>query len=462
MPECDLEYYQSLARALVGGKKVIIAGGVLARSGPRAAAFRELGAQRPFLLASGRGTGPQPTADEAECFSLDVSASTLMDEIRATERKLLSLPNEAVAALDAYDPDREAIVLGMAFSGADNLAGRRVIGARPRAWEALEDKVVCDEVWDAAGIARAPYEVVSAELEALNAAARRMDRGDGTVWAGDASEGFNGGADYVRWVRRAADRPEAESFFAGHTKRVRVMPFLEGIPTSIHGFVHGGGVAVFRPVELLTLRTPTNRFRYAGTATYWDPPDADREDMRSIARRVADELQRRVGYRGGFTIDGVLTTDGFRPTELNSRFGAGMGGVVGGLHFPLNLIQVIAIEDPDAQLYPDEIERIVLEHADATRAGGSYTLVDQERTETQTHPLVERDGGFAFAPDTDDAVGDLLVGPASIGGLVSYQPVAEKVPVGQSFAPTVVRAFAFADEHLGTELGPLEAARSVR
>jgi hypothetical protein len=457
----DLEYYRSLARAVVAGKKLIIAGGVLARSGPRATAFRELGAQRPFLLASGRGTGPQPTEDEAASFSLDVNASTLMDEIRETERRLTDLPEAALAALDAYDPDREALVLGMAFSQAGELAGRRVIGARPAPWEALEDKVVVDELWDAAGVARARSDVVAAAPDALREAAVRLDRGDGTVWAGDASEGFNGGADYVRWVRRADDRPEAEAFFTAHCERVRVMPFLDGVPTSIHGFVHGGEIAVFRPVELLTLRTPTNRFRYAGVATYWDPPPADRDQMRDVARRVGAELQRRVGYRGGFTVDGVLTSEGFRPTELNARFGAGMTPVTAGLGLPLNLIQVLAVDEPSADLRPAELERIVLEYADASRGGGAYTLIPQRRTETQSHAVAERDGVFVHATD-DVRVGDVVIGPASIGGLVSYQPDHAKVAVGPSFAPVVVRAFAFADEHLGTALGPLEAARPAR
>ena len=458
----DLEYYRSLARGVVAGRKVIIAGGVLARSGPRAQAFRELGAERPFLLATGRGTGPQPTPDEAECFSLDISAPTLMDEIRMSERALIDLPGEARDALDAYDPDRSAVVLGMPFSGARDLAGRRILGSRPAAWEALEDKVVCDDVWDAAGIVRAPSEVVPADGVALRAAALRLDRGAGTVWAGDASEGFNGGGDYVRWVRRPEDEPEAEVFFGEHTQRVRVMPFLDGIPTSIHGFIHRNEVAVFRPVELLTLRTPTNRFRYSGTATYWDPPDADRDDMRSVARRVADELMRRVGYRGGFTVDGVLTADGFLPTELNARFGAGMTHVTAGLGLPLQLIQILAVDEPDADLRPAELERIVLGHADTTRGGGGYTLISQHRTDTATHRVIERDGAFDVARDGEDADGELLFGPASVGALVSYQPDASKMAVGPSFAPTVVRAYAFADELLGTGLGPLEAAPSRR
>jgi hypothetical protein len=458
----ELDHYQGLARALVDGKKLILPGGVLARSGARAAAMRVLGAERPFLLASGAGTGPQPTTDEAAMFSLDVDADSVITEIRETDRLLSDLPAAAVAAIDDYDPGCEAIVLGGPLVSATDVAGRPVIGRRPAAWAALEDKVVCDDVWDAAGVKRAEYEVVPTDAVALEAASRRLDRGDGTVWAGDASEGFNGGADYVRWVRRSSDIDEAVAFFAAHCRRVRVMPFLEGIPTSIHGFAHGGEVAVFRPVELITLRTPTNRFRYAGTTTYWDPEPEDRDDMRDAARRVGHHIAERVGYRGGFTVDGVMTADGFRPTELNARFGAGMTGVLGTIAFPLQLIQTIAVEDADAELYPADIERILLEHADANRAGTTYTVISQKIRETVSHAVVDRGDAFTFAGDDGHATGTLLVGPSGVGGLVSYAPEASRVPVGGSFAPVAVRAYAFADEHLATELGPLEAPRAVR
>jgi predicted ATP-grasp superfamily ATP-dependent carboligase len=85
------------------------------------------------------------------------------------------------------------------------------------------------------------------------------------------------------------------------------------------------GVAVLRPVELVMLRPPTgSRFRYAGAGTFWDPPPADREATREVARRVGRALADRVGFRGAFGVDGILSEDGFVPTELNPRFAAGL------------------------------------------------------------------------------------------------------------------------------------------
>jgi hypothetical protein len=63
----------------------------------------------------------------------------------------------------------------------------------------------------------------------------------------------------------------------------------------------------------------------------WDPPPEHRRSMRSAAGAVAKVLRSGFGYRGWFTIDGVMTTDGFRPTELNARAGAAIGTLLGGM-----------------------------------------------------------------------------------------------------------------------------------
>src|SRR5690606_41121857 len=125
--------------------------------------------------------------------------------------------------------------------------------------------------------------------------------------------------------RTPSDFDQALAFCAARCNRIRVMPFLEGIPCSIHGRVLPTGTAVFRPLELMTLRRPEQaRLVYAGANTFWDPPARAREQMRQVARVVAEGLARRVGFRGAFTVDGVLTEEGFLPTELNPRIGAGL------------------------------------------------------------------------------------------------------------------------------------------
>src|SRR5215217_4243005 len=228
----------------------------------------ELGAERPFLLATGMGTGVLPSSDEADWVVVEVRAPDVIAEIRAAMRLLRLLPGDVLAALDRWDPAREALVLSPMFNELPEIAGRRVYGPRRPEWRRLEDKVVVDALWDDLGVPRAPSAVVPAEAAALRAAAERLDRGAGTAWAGDARQGFNGGAHCVRWVRSPEDAAEATAFLAERCDQARVMPFLEGVPCSIHGMVFPDGVATFRPVELVTLRRPAGG---SGGPPGWSP-----------------------------------------------------------------------------------------------------------------------------------------------------------------------------------------------
>ena len=168
----------------------------------------------------------------------------------------------------------------------------------------MEDKVVVDAFWDRAGVDRQPSRVVP--LDETARVASEVDRGDGTVWAADAREGFHGGATQTYWVRDDASLARALEGLRPVCDSVRVMPFLEGIPCSIHGIVLPDGVAVLRPVEMVTLRREHD-FVYAGCATYWDPEPAVREQMRAVARlRWAARLRDEVDFRGTFTVDGVV------------------------------------------------------------------------------------------------------------------------------------------------------------
>jgi hypothetical protein len=267
------------------------------------------------------------------------------------------------------------------------------------------------------------------------------------VVAGDAREGFNGAAEYVRWIRTDDDLAEARSFFTARCDEVRVMSFLEGIPCSIHGAVLGGDVIALRPAEMLTLRRPTSRFLYTGCATYWDPPDGDRTYMRDVARRVGAVLRDRHNYRGAFTVDGVVTADGFRPTELNPRAGAATGAMTNPSGVPFQFLNKALIEQEDIEPRASELEELIVSTADAQRGGGAYASVPGPAWEQQTHEL--KDGTFTL-------------GPSGIGRFALYAPKAETVEIGSSFAPRAVEAFAYMDETFGTEFGTLEPARDAR
>jgi hypothetical protein len=470
----DVDDYRALVRPMVAGRKVVITGGPLAGLTPVVELVRSLGADRPFALAFGVGAGDLPDPDRTDSLVLDVDVPDIVSELRAIDAALADLPAHALTALARYDPDDEAVVLAMTpFCALPEIAGRPNLGPRTAASLALEDKAIVDELWDAFGVPRARATVVPARGDALRRTARRLDEGLGTVWSGDASEGLNGGGLYVRWVRPGdvSAAGEAAAFLSAHCRRVRVMPFLEGIPCSIHGLVFHDGVAVFRPVELVTLRRPQRpgaetqphrpgaAFLYAGTATFWDPAPEEREEMRAMARRVGEGLRGRIDFRGAFTVDGVMTADGFRPTELNPRAGAGLGPIGAALPtLPLQLLHVAARDDAGLDARPAALERLVVEASDRSRQGAAYVTVDKRFTDTTTHRIVYDGTTCRVADDDGPADATVMLGPSNVGGFVRIAPAADRTPTGPSIAPLAVAGFASTDTEWKTGIGPLAPA----
>jgi hypothetical protein len=243
-----------------------------------------------------------------------------------------------------------------------------------------------------------------------------------------------------------------------------VVPFIEGVPCSIHGVVLADGVAALRPVEMVTLRPAgSNRLVFAGAATFWDPPEADREAMRRVAGVVGAALRDHVGYLGAFTVDGVLSEDGFLPTELNTRYGAGLMVMADGREdLPLWLLNLAVVEGQPLGVGSAVLEADVLERADRYRSGAVWTVTHQAPATSRQRPVAFSPGGCRFVRPDEQAAGTLWFGPSNVGGYLRLALDPARIPVGPSVAPLAVDAFALADARLATSIGPMSSARPVR
>jgi hypothetical protein len=444
------------------GRPVVTGPGVLAGYARTIEWFQELGC--PVLaVATSRGVGPLPTEGSYEVVWLDPPPTvSLTDELRLHDRLVRRLPDGLRARIDAFDPERRGLWYTSPFVTTDEpIDGRPVTGGRPASFLALEDKLVADAIWDTAGVARAPYRVLDlADDAGLEAATAELGSELGAVWTGDARDGFNGGGNYVRWLRDDRDRAEASAFFRLHCDRVRVMPFLEGVPCSIHGFVMPDGTASLRPVEIVTLRDPATRaMTYAGLGSTWDPPAADREVMRDAARRVGTCLQRDHGYRGAFGIDGVLTAEGFRPTELNTRMSAG-ATTLGELDRRFfTFLQAALVAGVETGLTAADVEGLV-PAMDSARVGRVVAFGEGTQEPAEESYPVSWDGRW-FAR-TEDETGNLFsVGPTPSGLFARVEPCAAVVP-GRRLAPVNAALLALLDASYGTSFGPVQPAPDVR
>ena len=462
----DASHWVGIADRFMASHRWIIAIEALAVSTTGLRRLRDQGLPAPFVIAGSEGTGELPEPGLAEVVVLGTAGSDgetpMMSGIRAFEAALRDLPDEVIERIRAWDPGGEARVLTSFLDRETAIDGRPTVGARPEAWARLEDKLTADDLWEAAGVAHVPGRVVAATGRELPAAHTELDLGMGTVWACDTTEGWHGGAEYLRWVRGGADLEPALEFVGRRSRRVRVMPFLEGVPCSIHGMVFPDTVAVFRPIELLTLREPEGgRLWYGGTASTWDPPEADREEMRAVARRVGRHLADTAGFRGAFTVDGVMTAAGFRPTELNPRFGGGLFNIAQGSDIPLVAIHRALIAGMEYDYRPADLEAVAVAAADANRVMRGMFAVKSPAERTEECPIRLAAGGVDEAPP-EARSGSLVFGPAGHGGIVLVRIDPEHTPSGVQAAPFVASGLRLAARRWGLPIPDLEAAPDVR
>jgi hypothetical protein len=455
-----LDDVRSQLRKCFAGRSVIFAGGMAVGAVKPVEHLRRLGASRFLVIASGTGTGLTPSGDDVEVVVREIAPTDdFVASIRNDERELAQPPDDVLAAVTRFDPRGDAIVIVPAFLDARALGDRRAFGARRSEWVALEDKTLADAMFDAIDVPRPASEVVRADAESPARAAGGLDRGAGTVWAGDARQGFNGAGDYVRWVVDETDRRAASEFFGARCDRVRVATFVDGVPCSIHGFVVDDGVAVFRPVELVTLRSPESpRLRFCGCATFFDPPPDVVDTMRRAARRVGEHLRTTVGFRGAFTLDGIASAAGWVATECNPRFGAGLGYV--DAVFPELGLMLLhhAVVEGVADVACAALEDAVVAAGARVRWGSSGKSAGRTFAETATIALVGGADGFRRTVGDEPVDATLSYGPGRSGGHVRLELDATRTPPGPPIAPVVAAGLAFADTELGLRIGPLTPA----
>lgn len=406
------------------------------------------------------------------------SVGHMAANIHVAHRHLTAPPAEVLAEVDRFDPSGRALVVGGLSLTEGTVVGRPTFGSRPMAWRDLEDKLEIEPLWERAGIPVAPSaQVALADREGLLAQHERLATELGTVWAGDNSQGWHGGASGTHWVPDvdAAERLAGELPY----DRVRIMPFLEGVPCSIHGAVlprsaatpeNPDAVAVFRPTEMMVLRdVVNNRLVYGRASSFWDPVIEDRNAMRSVARKIGAELRRAVDLRGVFTVDGVMTADGFLPTEVNTRYGAALASKIDTLNgdpLDLLLVHLCLVEGQLDDLDLTPIEDWVTDHIDANRrASGFFNTADGPDPKRSAKIARGHDGSLTldvdgFGPDIR-ILAEVEWMTTGSGGLLVFA-FGDGVEVGPPTAPLLVEMVQALDGAWGIGAVEISAAKAVR
>jgi hypothetical protein len=451
-----------------------------------------------YVLALAGRQGVGPLDDSIRVLSLDVpEGENILEGIRLAHAALADLPVHVQAEVDAWDPDLQARVIRPSTMSGHHIAGRSVFAGRRSEWEALEDKLAILDVWDAAGVAQAPSQVVDlADEDAVAGAHRELAGPLGTVLAVDNDEGWHGGIVGTHWVPTESRVTELRPELASKHRQARIMPFLDGVPCSIHGMVVGDEVISFRPSEMLAYREPSaSKLIYGRSATFWEPPREITAAMTAAVEAVGRELQQRVDFRGVFTLDGVAGSsiegcDGFVPTEVNMRYGAALPTVLPAvdgeaisLYFT-NLAEVAGeLRGHDHDIEPGDLQRWVRDRLsergesrimmfvangpDLDRSTATVWAVrplDPERGVTAEIDLTvesaAEDVEATPAADGRTPVATAQWGPAGEGGIIFVELDANTLPNGPIVAPQALCILRSLDNHWNLGLPELEACSS--
>jgi hypothetical protein len=452
--------YAEPLTSLYAGRSWIVVGDTVAGAVGRVRRLTDAGAIAAMIVAASKGTGQQPH-DDVSVFVTGTTAPTLMGAIRAFAAVLASPSTELCSAIDSFDPARKAHVLSNYEIPDGELHGRPVLAPPDPRWRGLEDKITVDNLWDRAGVARAPSRIVdSTDEDAIRAAASGLATSDGVVLVADNTEGWHGGGEYTRHLAPGSDWSTALRFFAEHSRRVRVTPYMHGVPCSIHGLVTEDAVLAFRPVEMLVYRRPgSDEFVYAGTDTVWDPPPQVCDQMQDAVRVTGTLIRAEADYRGAFGIDGVCTNERFLPTELNPRLTTGLRiqAEAAGT-YPIDDINRAIVAGLDVDLHLSELEHEIVAGADAVRVGSWFRPITHvSATETIDQPI-SYDGSSWTPASRDDpsATATMSFGPGPHGSLVTVR-LSERhgLTPGSSIAGIAAASFELADELWDTRIGTL-------
>lgn len=457
-----IEHYKSELCGVFANKKWIVAMDVLVASCIFSKKLKEFGCESVLAIGASRGTGELPHKDTALKMNLNFTSRLgMMESILKSENVILNLEEQHIETINNFDPLKTAKVIRTIFSSDSLVAGREIFGGRPFLWRALEDKMIIDELWDELNIIRAPSAVYDVNSKELSQNWQTFSQGKGVVLVGDNREGWHGGATKIKWVTESHEFEEAKEFFSGLCNKIRVMPFIDGIPCSIHGWVFPDEVIALRPCEMLVYRvTGTLNFNYSGSSTNWSPRPEVAQEMKRIALRIGEYLQNKIGYRGSFSVDGVVSAEGFFPTELNPRFGGAMGRMNDSVpDLPLYLIHLCCAEGIPLDYRPKDLESLIVQSVEKSPSiKGMYLFNGLFNIEPRQQFIKWANSGWRLSEAGEEETTKITIDSTSNGSVLMVFLDRCHLAQGTSAAPKVLSVFKFACQMWGLDLPDLASA----
>jgi hypothetical protein len=179
--------------------------------------------------------------------------------------------------------------------------------------------------------------------------------------------------------------------------------------------------------------------------------------MREVARRVGAYLARVEGYLGPYGVDGVLTVDGFRPTELNPRMSAGAGVQLGAIDLPLGLLMRAEIEGL-VEVDHEWLEKTALGQR---RPMFHFGKMVTEEVRDALRVAIDNRGNVIEAGHSQVSIGKITAGPSATGSYIMGDFEIEKIAAGEAVGSLVAASLNLARAKWGLGLPELAAAPSL-
>ncbi len=321
---------------------------------------------------------------------------------------------------------------------------------------------MADAVWDAAEVERAPYRIVDlADDAALDAATAELGTELGAVWSGDARDGFNGGGNFVRWLRDDRDRAAAAAFFRAALRPGAGAAVPGGravLDPRVRAARRYGGAAAGRDRDAARPGGADDDLlragQHLGPAGGGPRGDARRRASRGCAPAARPRLPRRVRHRRGAHRRRVPAHRAQHP-DVGRRHGAERGGPAV-LHVPAGGARGRHRHRGSPRRTSRRWCRRWTPPASA-RSSPSASGGRQVPEETTRSPGTDgRSRGPTRRPGTCSRSAS-----AASGLFARVEPCTAVVP-GQRLAPVNAALLRLLDASYGTSFGPMEPAPDVR
>jgi hypothetical protein len=363
--------------------------------------------------------------------------------VAARHRLLGTLSGKSPLAqmVDGFDPARRAVLLVTDPLDPREVGERHLFGAKHPSWSLVEHKSVVDTLWDVMGVDRAESVTLDRPGALLRPGALAVT-GIVASWQPLGEAPTAGGSG----IRTALTEIDDGPF------RVRVMPHLTGRPCRLHGLTSADRTVVFPPLELLVpQRREGGSFLCAGSAPLSAPEQAP---LTALTRRLGDQLRAFLAYRGGFSVDGILTPDGFRPTDLNTRVTSALESLPATVRVAVHAC-ALAARAGLIDLPGPALGRYV---AHAFRQTGELLIrapfPDNDRLVREP---VRWSGAVLVSAGHAEPHGVLDIGPGARGAVLNARLRHADLPDGMDLQAVTIAVFEAADRLLGARYGPLMA-----